>query len=122
MSNQTVEIQLGDKIYELRFEFGEVANLEKHFGKQLGYILSSEEQLGFDTIRGLYYCGLKWGRYKGITMDWLEIVLGKEVKNKLADGKAYDVILQELFTAPMEALKAQGYFQNKDVEVVEEKN
>jgi hypothetical protein len=123
---KTVDVTLADKAYQLKYGFSEIANLEKYFNKSLGHVLTNEEQIGLETVRGFYFAGLKWGRFRGMTIDLLDSILEKHVDTMLEDGKTYDIILQELIEPCIQLLKDRGYIkvadEQKQTNEVQEKN
>lgn len=113
MSKRYVNVELGGRSRQLRFDFNAVADLEDHFGKGIRAILS-EEQVGFKVLRGMYWAGLKWNN-RGLTLprvgDWLQ--------EKLEAGTE----LEELFQPVVKALQYAGLLgTTEDEGEQEEKN
>lgn len=115
MSKRYVNVELGGKGRQLRFDFNAVSDLEDYFGKGIGAILS-EEQVGFQVIRAMYWAGLKWNN-RGLTLpkvgDWLQ--------EKMEEGMEPE----ELFEPVVKALQYAGLLgstEDIEEEEQEEKN
>ena len=107
---RATEVELGGKVRKLRFDFNGVADLEDHYGKPIGRIMS-EESMGFSTIRAMYWAGLKWND-QGITVQRVGTMLMK----KLEQGTE----LEDLAQTVMKALLQSGVLGNKARETAEE--
>lgn len=91
-----VDVEFNGELKQLKFGFNSVCELEEHFGKGLMAIFK-EEQIGFRTLRVLYWAGLKW-KDKGITIERV----GNMLEQKLEEE---DTTIDELMNPVMDALK-----------------
>lgn len=104
---RSVEVTFGDQTKQLRYDFNAIADLEERFGKGVGAIFT-EEQLGFRSLRLLYWAGLKW-RDPGLT----EQRVGNMLAQKMEQGDS----LQDLFQPVVQALKLSGLINESDDEI-----
>lgn len=104
------EVTFGDEVKLIRFDFNALADLEEHFGKGINAIMQ-EENIGFRTIRALYWAGLKW-KERGLTIERA----GKLIESKLEDG----VSVQELMEPVVRALRSSGLMSKRSVEESDE--
>lgn len=93
-----------------RLDFNAIADLEALLGKGIGALMS-EENLGFNVIRGFYWAGLKF-QDKGITIQRA----GNFVQRELSGGRE----LEDLMVPVTEALIASGYADRKEIEANED--
>lgn len=105
-----VEVQFGDQVKQLRFDFNAIADLEEKFGKGIAAILR-EEQVGFRALRLFYWAGLKH-KDPGLT----EQRVGQMLMKKVETGET----IESLFAPVMEALKASGLLRTKQTEGIGE--
>lgn len=99
-----VNVEIGGENRQLKFDFNAVADLEDFFGKGIGSIMS-EEQVGFRTIRAMYWAGLKW-RNRKLTVNQVGHWLQDEIEN----GTDFE----ELFQPVIEAMQAAGLLGTDD--------
>lgn len=115
MSKRYVNVEIGGKGRQLRFDFNAVSDLEDYFGKGIGAILS-EEQVGFKVLRGMYWAGLKWNN-RGLTLpkvgDWLQ--------KKLEGGMDMDDLSEPIIKA-LQYAGLIGTTEDIEEEEQEEKN
>jgi hypothetical protein len=86
----------------LRFDFNAMADLEDHFDKGIASILD-KNRMGFSTIRGLYWAGLKW-KMPGLTME----KVGTMLSDKMADE---DISIPELMDPIKKGIEAGGWIK-----------
>lgn len=110
MSRRFVSVELGGKERQLRFDFNAVADLEDHFGKGIASVMS-EEQVGFRTIRALYWAGLKWRNHR-LTVE----KVGEWLQDELEAGSSFESLLNPI----IEAMKAGGLLGTTEEEVSKE--
>jgi hypothetical protein len=91
----------------LRFDFNAMADLEDHFDKGIAAIMD-KNRIGFSTIRGLYWAGLKW-KMPGLSLE--------KVGNMLTKKMDYEELsLAELMEPVKKAITAAGWIKQKKVE------
>jgi|SRR5690554_3622634 len=88
-----VNVDLGGRERQLRFDFNAVADLEEHFGKGIASVMS-EEQVGFRTIRAMYWAGLKW-RNPRLTVE----KVGEWLQEELENGASFEDLLEPIIKA-----------------------
>lgn len=98
-----IEVTFGEETKLLRFDFNALADLEEHFGKGIRSIMQ-EENIGFRTIRALYWAGLKW-KERGLTIERA----GQMIESKLEDGVSF----KELMEPIVKALRASGLMSKR---------
>jgi len=108
-----VEVEFEGKNKLLRFDFNAMADLEDLFGGGIGYIFR-EHNIGFKTVRGFYWAGLKW-KERGLTIERV----GQMLQTKIEEGKN----IEELMDPIIKALERSGFLgKKKDEEEDSEKN
>src|SRR5690606_28276148 len=88
-----VNVDLGGRERQLRFDFNAVADLEEHFGKGIASVMS-EEQVGFRTIRAMYWAGMKW-RNPRLTVE----KAGEWLQEELENGTSLEALLEPIIKA-----------------------
>ncbi len=106
---QYVDISL-DKARRVRFTINAVRELERHFGKSFGNILS-DGNLGFEEIIQMLTVGLKYGETEKRALT--DTKVGDLVQRKWLDN---DKDLAELTEIVMEAMRAAGIITKKEEE------
>ena len=106
---QYVDISL-DKARRVRFTINAVRELERHFGKSFGNILS-DGSLGFEEIIQMLTVGLKYGETEKRALT--DTKVGDLVQRKWLDN---DKDLAELTEIVMEAMRAAGIITKKEEE------
>jgi hypothetical protein len=105
----------------LRFDFNAMADLEDHFDKGIAAIMD-KNRIGFSTIRGLYWAGLKW-KMPGLTLEKVGNMLTRKMEEE-------DLSLAELMDPVKKAITAAGWIKQKpekadtdeELEKTDEKN
>lgn len=100
-----VEIDGDQKPFKL--DLNAVADLEEILGKGIGAIFE-EENVGFRTIRALYWAGLKW-KDRGLTLERAGRIVQKMITDDGVDFK-------DLMVPVQEALIASGLVKKKDID------
>lgn len=95
----------------MRLDFNAVADLEELLGRGIGSLMS-EENVGFNVIRGFYWAGLKH-KDKGLTVQRA----GNFVQKEIQGGRA----MEDLMVPVTEALIASGLVERSDDENDDEK-
>lgn len=98
-----VEVEFRGEVKLLRFDFNALADMEEYFGKGIRSIMQ-EENIGFRTIRALYWAGLKW-KDRGLTIERT----GQLIEQKIEDG----VTFQELMQPVVKALGFSGLMSSR---------
>lgn len=106
---QYVDISL-DKARRVRFTINAVRELERHFGKSFGNILS-DGHLGFEEIIQMLTVGLKYGESEKRALT--DTKVGDLVQRKWLDNNKD---LGELTEIVMEAMRAAGIITKKEAE------
>jgi hypothetical protein len=104
-------VTFGDKEYIIKFGFNAVASIEESFGKGIQFIFN-EENVGFRTIRALYWAGLKW-KNQGLTIE----VVGNMLEKKMEDE---DLELNELMAPVLKAIGKARIFRTKKTNEISE--
>lgn len=110
MSQRFVEIEIDGKTRLLRFDFNAVSELEERLGRGILSVLT-QEQIGFNMTRTLYWTGLKW-KERGLTVERTGQMLQKEIEN----GKS----LNELMEPVVDALIKSGLLGQVNEEAEDE--
>lgn len=95
-----VSVEFGGEEKLLRFDFNAIADMEEHFGKGLASIFR-EENIGFRTVRGLYWAGLRW-KERGLTVERTGHLLQEKMEQE-------GVTIQDLLEPVMEAINKSGF-------------
>lgn len=93
-----------DKERRLRFDFNALADVEAVLGAGVGHIFK-EENMGFNSLRALYWAALKW-EDKGLTLDRTGKILQKVISEDIAD-------MSQLGEYLTEAMYAGGIIKRK---------
>ncbi len=91
----------------LRFDFNAMADLEDHFDKGIAAIMD-KNRIGFSTIRGLYWAGLKW-KIPGLTLE----KVGNMLSTKMDEE---ELSLAEVMDPVKRAITAAGWIKTKKAE------
>lgn len=94
----------------LRLDFNAIADLEALLGMGIGSLVS-EENVGFNIIRGFYWAGLKW-KERGLTVEQA----GNFIQNEINGGRSFE----DLMVPVTEAMIASGIIDRAAVEGEEE--
>ena len=94
MSKRYVEVELGDSVRKLRYDFNAVVDLEDYFGKGIASILS-QEQVGFQALRALYWAGLKWRNGK-LTLQQVGLWLQQEIESGTGLDRMFEPVVKAL--------------------------
>ena len=86
----------------LRFDMNGMADLEEHFDKGITALMD-KNRMGFSTIRGLYWSGLKW-KMQGLTFEKVGNMLQRKMEEE-------DVTLAELMEPIKKAIEAAGWIK-----------
>ena len=97
---RTTDIEIGGKNKRLRYDFNAVADIEEKSGKGLGSLFS-EQDIGLNSIRLLFWGGLKW-EDPGLTLQRA----GQLIQQFVKDGNA----LEDLMPYIEEAINKSGLF------------
>lgn len=97
------KVDLGGKEYLLKFGFNAVADIEEYFGKGVSHVFN-KEQMGFRTIRALYWAGMKW-KYR-ITVEQVGELLEKELEET-------EKSLEDIMKPVIEAVTKAKIFKSK---------
>lgn len=89
-----------------RLDFNAIADLEALLGKGIASLIS-EDNIGFNIIRGFYWAGLKH-KDKGMTVQ----KAGNFVQSELSKGRS----IEDLMIPVTEALIASGIVDRAEVE------
>lgn len=90
----------------LRLDFNAIADLEALLGMGIGSLVS-EENVGFNIIRGFYWAGLKW-KERGLTVEQA----GNFIQNEINGGRSFE----DLMVPVTEAMIASGIIDRAEVE------
>lgn len=88
----------------LRFDMNALADLEDHFDKGIAALMD-KNRMGFSTIRGLYWAGLKW-KMPGLTLEKVGNMLTKKMEEE-------DISFKELMEPIKKAIAAAGWIKQK---------
>lgn len=99
-----------DKERKLRFDFNSIADVEERLGAGIAKVFN-EDNIGFNTIRALYWAGLKW-QDKGLTMDRTGRILNKAIN----EGTTFKQLMNDM----QEALEISGIISKKAMGVQNE--
>lgn len=94
----------------LRLDFNAIADLEALLGMGIGSLVS-DENVGFNIIRGFYWAGLKW-KERGLTVEQA----GNFIQNEINGGRSFE----DLMVPVTEAMIASGIIDRVEVEGEEE--
>ena len=94
----------------LRLDFNAIADLEALLGMGIGSLVS-DENVGFNIIRGFYWAGLKW-KERGLTVERA----GNFIQNEINGGRSFE----DLMVPVTEAMIASGIIDRVEVEGEEE--
>lgn len=100
-----------DRERKLRLDFNALADAEEKLGMGVGELFS-ETRMGFSTIRGLYWAGLRW-QDKGLTIERTGKILMKCIQEEKTDLEALGKDLTE-------AMIAGGLMKREAVEELQE--
>lgn len=102
-----IDFDVNGETYKLRFDFNSMAEIETKSGKGINQIFD-EANVGFATIRLLYWGGMVWRKQQNFTLH----KVGEILSDKLAEGGT----LEDLLNPIMEAMKVAGLIQQSNEE------
>ncbi len=79
-----VEFEVDGKVKKLRYNFNAIADLEQQVGSGVTKLFS-EEMVGFNTIRLLFWAGLRW-EDPGLTMQRAGMI----IEQLLSEGHSFE--------------------------------
>lgn len=91
---------------QFRLDFNAIADLEALLGMGIGSLVS-DENVGFNIIRGFYWAGLKF-KDRGLTVERA----GNFVQSELNGGRSFE----DLMVPVTEAMIASGIIDRADTE------
>ena len=95
----TVHIEVGGELKRLRFDFNAMSDIEQYAGRGVG-ALFHPDNMGFNTIRLLYWGGLKWEN-PGLTIQKAGMIVGQMIKEGYT--------LEQLGELAAEAIEKGGF-------------
>jgi hypothetical protein len=108
-----VEVELDGKQKLVKFDLNSVCEIEEYFGKGI-MAMFREDQVGFNTIRILYYFGLKW-KYRNVTPQ----IVGQWLQERMEDGANFEDLMKPVMTA-LEKSGVMGKVADEDEDEIDE--
>ncbi|MGM7683742.1 hypothetical protein ACSVDA_16515 [Cytobacillus sp. Hm23] len=97
-----VDVQFGESKKQLKYDFNAMYEIEEQMGKGIVAVLK-EDQIGFRMIQIFYFAGMRHGKDRGMTLDYV----GKLLTTKIQEEESS---FEELMKPVLQALDKSGLF------------